>query len=229
MIPGSRYLVVPVIGALAVLGCESAPLGTPGEGPDVAANHGGSHRGGSGGGGGAGGTATFDLMMANGLVGTALGIELLDDRKQSIWAPFDGMVWNALLTQAAAEQERTNPELADVCEFSPGATDADKQELVSWFTAGNVFGSMKVDKREGRGNILAGPDGVWMSLGKDNNTTGKEDARAYVDSSGTDWNEASSTRVFVFSGGRFVLGLPEAGLRCENQGDVVVATLVPAN
>jgi hypothetical protein len=35
--------------------------------------------------------------------------------------------------------------------------------------------------------------------------------------------------VFVFSGGRFVLGVPDASLRRENQGDVVVATLAPAN
>jgi len=220
-----------LVTAFVAFGCDGTPVQAPERTPSAAL--GGSSRG-HGGGSGSGGTGTFDLTMEDGLVGTSLGIALHDDRKQRVWAPFDNGTWNAVLTHAAAELERTDPGAADVCSFGPSyeeVDDATKQELVSWFLAGNVGGSLSVDKVDGRGNITAGPNGEWMSLGNDPDTRGQADHRAFVDDggSGSDWNDPSATRVFRFTGGWFRLLADGGGLKCENQGDVIVATLAPAN
>jgi len=217
-----------LVTAFVAFGCD----GTPVQGPESAPT---ANKGrGNGGGSGSGGTGTFDLDLTGGLQGTSLGITLLDDRKQRVWAPFDNATWNAALTHAAADLERTDPAASDVCSFVPSwdeVDDATKQELVSWLLAGNVFGSMSVQKVDGRGNITAGPDGEWMSLGNDPDTRGQEDHRAFVDDggSGSDWDDPSATRVFRFTGGWFRLLADGGGLKCENQGDVIVATLAPAN
>lgn len=216
------------VAALVAFGCDGTLVQGPENAP--AANKGR----GNGGGSGSGGSGSFDLALTGGLQGTSAGVTLLDDRKQRVWAPFDNATWNAALTHAAADLERTDPAASDVCYFVPSyeeVDDATKQELVSWFLAGNVSGSLSVQKVDGRGNISAGPDGEWMSLGNDPDTRGQVDHRAFVDDggSGSDWNDPSATRVFRFTGGTFRLLSDGGGLKCENQGDVIVATLAPGS
>lgn len=223
---------------ILLLGCDPTPVAPPGDLTATLDHRGTPHGGGSNGGhpGDGDASGSFDLTITEGLDVEETGIELAIDRKQRIKVEFAGGDWHMTQTHYWAELERTDPGAADVCYFEPAdIDDAVKQQLVATLVAVGAEGSMSVHKVDGRGNILAGA-GTWSALGNDPDATGQEDNRAYVDDggSGVDWNDASATRVFRFTGGvwRALVPIGDNGvshpkLKCANQ-DVVIATVAPA-
>lgn len=201
----NRHVLSVLVSGLAALAmaCEQVPTDTglvQGDAP-LAHHRPGHGSGGGGSDGGPKGSQPIILTITGGLVTGPNLTEIAEENNRRLRIEnIGGADFVLTNTHAAAVDELSNP-ANPICEFRPADGPlAAKEDLVAGLLTSRVGGLLNINKRDDRGIIAynnADSGGPWLTLGF-NTQTGKIEDRAAIDYQGTNPEDASSVRKYLF-------------------------------
>lgn len=227
--------------AILAMACEQVPTDDDSTSETTALyHHRPDHAGGPGGddGGGPKGSQPVLLTITGGIVAGPNLTEISEENNRRMRIEDIGGASFVLTdTHAAAVDELTNP-ANPICEFRPAdGPMAVKQALVDGLQSPRQGGILNINKRDDRGIIAYNsPEygAPWLTMGF-NTQTGKLEDRAALDYQGTDPEDASLERRYLFQAGTgiwrtLIANADPSGdvqdLICVNQ-DEFLAVVVP--